>query len=226
MEREGGRLVLRNLLGLETGGDARAVDLQRRDGRLYVYAADPTHGLSIFDVTEIASARRLAAAALEGARDVAVRGGIAYVAAGMGGLEIVDVADPAAPRPQGRLGALHARTVSVGELASGVLVAAVTGSAGLSLVDVTDAAAPRLLSLYRSRYAEDALLSGGRAYLAEGIGGLSVIDVRRPETPRKVSSSDVEYAIAVDVRGEYAFVADHRGLRVVRIVVPDWLAGR
>jgi len=226
VEGEGQRLRLRHLIGLETGGDARAVDVQRRDGRLLAYAADAQRGLTIFDVSDVGSARQLASLSLEGARDVAVRGTLAYVAMGMAGLEIVDVTDPAAPRPRSRLGSLHARTVAVAELASGTILAAVTGSEGLTLADLSDADAPRVVSVYRSRYAEDAVVAEGRVYLAEGIGGLSVLDVRRPEVPRKVSSSDVEYAIAVGVRGEYAFVVDHQGLRVVRILVPDWLVGR
>jgi hypothetical protein len=52
------------------------------------------------------------------------------------------------------------------------------------------------------------------------------LDLSGPRSPRRVSSADVEYAAAVGVSGEHAFVVDQQGLRVVRIIVPQWLAGR
>jgi hypothetical protein len=224
IEKGSGAVRLRNLVGLETGGDARAVDAQERDGRLLVYAADALGGLTIFDVTDAGSARQLSTVTLGGARDVAVHGGLAAVAVGADGLEVLDVTDPAAPRPLGRVGSLYARTVSLATLDSGMVVAAVTGPAGLSLLDMTDPGSPRGLALYPGRHAEDAIISGGRAYLAEGVRGLSVLDLSAPRSPRRVSSADLEYAVAVGVSGEHAFVVDQQGLRVVRIIVPQWLA--
>ena len=41
-----------------------------------------------------------------------------------------------------------------------------------------------------------------------------------------VSVCDTVYAVGVDVKGEYALVVDSAGLKVVRILIPEWLNQR
>jgi hypothetical protein len=225
VEGDPGRPRLRALLSLETGGDARAVELLRSGDRLLAVAADSRKGLSVFDVTDTANARQVASLALPDARDVSVTGNLACVASDSGGLVLVDLADPAAPRIRSRVASLNARTVDAAPTSLGTVLCAVTGPAGLTLVDVTDRDAPRVRALYGTAYAQAAAIAGDRVHLAEGIKGLTVLDASRPDAPRRVSSSDVEYAVGVAVRGDFAFVTDRQGLRVVRVLVPDWLVG-
>ncbi|MCX5672060.1 MAG: LEPR-XLL domain-containing protein, partial [Planctomycetota bacterium] len=53
--------------------------------------------LAVLDVSDLANPTLLGKVALAGASDVAISGNLAYVAAGAGGLEIIDVSNPAAP---------------------------------------------------------------------------------------------------------------------------------
>jgi hypothetical protein len=81
----------------------------------------------------------------------------------------------------------------------------------------------RHLGSYETPHAEDVALEGSYAYLAEGVRGLTVLDVTRPERLRPVSACPEVYAVGVAARGDYAFVADSKGMQVLRILVPEWL---
>jgi hypothetical protein len=50
-----------------------------------------------------------------------------------------------------------------------------------------------------------------------------VLDVSKPEPLRPVSTCPEVYAVGAAARGDYAFVADSKGLQVIRILVPEWL---
>lgn len=76
-----------------TGGYSKGVDVS---GEQVAVVAD-TSGIRLVDVSDPASPELLGSAFSGDARDVAVRGGFAYVADFGSGLVVVDLADPAAP---------------------------------------------------------------------------------------------------------------------------------
>ncbi|GAB4423241.1 MAG: hypothetical protein OHK0015_00610 [Chloroflexi bacterium OHK40] len=155
--------------------------------------------------------------------DVALSGGLAYVAAGPAGLVVVDVRNPAAPRLLG--------TLRAGEIAASVAVAggrAVLGTtgagAGLSVIDVADPTRPRLIgraATYGSP--ADLVVAGSSAYVAGGLfGGLEIFDLSDPAAP--VSRARLALpgaAVGLALSGSRALVAGDRcGLQVVDLSDP------
>ena len=76
---------------------------------------------------------------------VAVANGYAYVAAGMGGLRIVDVSNPAAPVEVGAWQAAHGQAAANGRQVAvrGHLAFLADGTSGLVVLDISDPTAPR-----------------------------------------------------------------------------------
>jgi hypothetical protein len=102
-------------------------------------------------------------------------------------------------------------------------LAFVAGPTGLHVVELGPQQTARRLGSYETDHAEDVALEGPYAYLAEGHRGLTVLDVSRPKSLRPVSSCPEVYAVGVAARNGWAFVADSKGLQVIRVLVPEWL---
>jgi hypothetical protein len=115
------------------------------------------------------------------ANNVDVAGGLALVAAGAAGLQVIDATDPSAPRIVGAADTPgNANDVKVaGELA---LVA--DGAAGLQVVSIADPRNPRIVgSLDTPGIAQDVVVAGDRLYVADGAGGLRVLRLDGPRNP-------------------------------------------
>jgi len=91
-------------------------------------------------------------------------------------------------------------------------------------VDVSDPKAPVLKGRYETSSVEAIAANGKYAYVAEGYRGLTVLDISRPSRPAVVSACDDVFAVGVAVKGGYAIVADSFGLRIIQILIPDWLS--
>ena len=155
------------------------------------------------------------------ANNVDVSGDYAYVAAGTGGLQIVNVADRRNPflaggvRPPGNANDVRV----VGNMA---YVAA--GVAGLHVIDCSNPLAPVLVGTFDTPGdASDVVVRGTRAYVADGSAGLRIIDVSDPQHPALVGSFDTPgTAGGVDVAGTIAVVADGgSGIRVLDVSNPS-----
>ncbi len=79
------------------------------------------------------------------ARDVKVVGNRAYLAYGSGGLEIIDVSNPASPV---RLGGYDTSGDAQGVAVSGTIAYVADGDAGLQIIDVSNPASPVRLGGY------------------------------------------------------------------------------
>gem|GEM_PF-1837804 len=156
-----------------------------------------------------------------------------YVAADMAGLQILDLADPAAPQLLGSGGApgffYDVALLQGAEWAGRTYALVADGSwgpaarAGLRVFDVTDPARIVQVGDYDSPGNALALAVAGHiAYLADGEKGLRVIDVADPAHPVEVGAFEAPgFARGVAVVGRYACVADDKqGLRIVDIADP------
>jgi len=116
-------------------------------------------------------------------RDIALSGTLAYVAADQGGLRVVDVSDPAAPREAGFYdtpGRAEGVAVSGG-------LAYVADGLGLRVVDVANPAAPREVGFYNTPgSAYGVAVSGNHAYVADAWEGLLILRYM-PELRYRVS---------------------------------------
>ncbi len=155
------------------------------------------------------------------AYDVKVAGPVAYVAAGWGGLVILDVSDPHLPR---LLGHHPAEGLALGVAVSGNTAFLACGPAGLQIVDVSDPARPVGLSRFvrNDGWPMDVAIDGRIAYVADQARGLSMVDISNPSRPFLLSSqSTVGTPVAVTVSEGVAYVAMHtEGVELVDVSDP------
>ncbi|MCK5439576.1 MAG: hypothetical protein KAI97_06515, partial [Gemmatimonadetes bacterium] len=166
--------------GYDTPGAAVGID---SDGK-YVYVADWTSGLEIFD-------GRTTPPTLIGSYDtageahtVAVDGNYAYVADGDLGLQIVDISVPTSPTFAGSL-ALGGRTYDV--VVHGDYVIATHWRSTpfalnyITVIDVSDPTSPAIAgSVTMSGLAWRLFVDGDYVYVADGSSGLQIISLATP----------------------------------------------
>jgi len=151
---------------------------------------------------------------------VALRDEYAFVADGLGGLQVLDVREPTAPLQAGNYDTPgYAQGVTV----RGDYAYVADGPGGLVILDVTDPRSPTLAGTCATDgFAYGVAVSGNYAFVGGGAAGLEVVDVSDPRSPVLVGCYDVcGTAWGVAVSGDYAFVAGGAsGLHVVDIAFP------
>lgn len=208
--------------------DGEASDVYVSGG--YVYVADGSGGLKIIDpglpAVDAEGDRAtenpvnpvlIGSCGVPGgpANGVFVEGGFAYVAAGTGGLKVIDVSDLTAPVEVGQLaGTSLSDAQKVAVVGNFAYVA--DGRNGLKVVDVADRSQPVLMGGYYipdsddldvlPGYAHDVSLIGILAYVAAGNEGFQVIDVSDPSSPAYYSRYHAEPYY--DVKGIYTASSD------------------
>jgi len=156
------------------------------------------------------------------ANGVDVDGSAAFVAAGNGGLFVLDVGTPGTPTFVTSLATPgNANDVVV---SSGLALVA-DGAAGLQLVDVLDPAQPVLLGLLDTTDAHDVAVAGAMAYVADGTSGLRVVNIDDVDNPILLGTADTPgtaKGVAIDSVRQLAVVADgSTGLQVIDIANPS-----
>ncbi len=134
--------------------------------------------------------------------DVCVEGKFAY-AIGRGKLHVLDISDPARPRPVGELAGLG----NVRQIVARRGVAYVTAREdGLFVIDVHDPASPKLLRHYDTiEFATGVAISGDVLFVACRNYGVELIDVTRPAAPRHLSVVRTGEAQSVVARNGYLY---------------------
>jgi len=153
----------------------------------------------------------------EAAFSVAVVDTLAFVATGVTGLRIVNIADPAHPV---EIGYYDTPGEGFGVAVSGNYAYVADGGSGLRVVNITNPAAPTEVGHCDTPgYAWCVAVSGNYAYVASD--GLRVVDITNPAAPSEVGFTPGQ-AEGVAVSGNYAYVAGGAdvGLRVVNIANP------
>jgi len=162
------------------------------------------------------------------ALDLAIEGAHAYVA-GIGGLDVVDISDPAAPTPVGHLdGSFNDVEISTGD---GKVVAYLSpyGGGRTAVVEVTDPAAPAVLAdlpvyshtLFRT-------VRGGATwlYLAASGPDIPIFDVTHPLAPARIAQTTVPGPIAgvhdLFADGDRIYAANTRAGLVAFDVAAGW----
>ncbi|MCA9728623.1 MAG: hypothetical protein KC729_13120, partial [Candidatus Eisenbacteria bacterium] len=184
-----------------------------------VYLTDGQY-LHVIDPYDFEHPREVGALSLPGwSTDVAVQGGRAYVAMEIGGLQVVDVSLPTAPRLLGTA----VTGGNYGVEVSGDYAYLSNSSSGLAIVDVSNPESPAILgSVDTPGYAHALAVEGAYAYVADGAGGLVVVDRADPTDPHMVDQLGLPNAQGVWVAGEHAYVAERdRGMAVLDITIPD-----
>ena len=105
---------------------------------------------------------------------VFVSEGVAYVAAGGGGLRVEDVSTPSDPT---FLGSYNNGGNASGVFVSGGVAYVAHNQLGLQIIDVSTPSAPTLLGTYDTPgVAQGIAVSGGAVYVADHFGGIQIIN--------------------------------------------------
>ena len=192
----------------------RAQDIKIKDGLAYCAFQN---GLGIVDISDIKKPALLSKLYVGGGYAVAVRDGLAYLAAGGKGLAVIDVADPKSPTLKGILATGgEARDIVL----SGPIAFVANGPAGLLAADVRNPEVLKIAATLSSPGEATGLaLQGDLLYLADGSAGLQIVDVKDPAEPKALGALDTDgTAESVAVSGRYAFIADGAsGLKVIDV---------
>jgi len=154
--------------------------------------------------------------------DIEIIDGLAYVAAHLAGLRIVDVSNPNQMREIGFL-ETEIRSSSTSVEVRGD-IAYLTAGERLWVIDVSDPTIPAIIgsSFKRRSTAEGLAVSGDLAYVADR-GGIRIIDVSNPERPKLLSDTPSPgRTVDVNVIGKLAYVSgEYDGVRVVDVSDPS-----
>jgi len=201
----------------DTPGYARGLDIWGD----YICIADK-YSMQVIDITPLAIVGSYGCQGF--AQGLAVRSGLAYVADGYNGLQIIDLTDPADPDVAGGyVTAGYATDVDV----EGQYAFVVSQSPEeVSVIDVLNPSSPTLiggLALTGYGYTSGIDVSGDFAYIAGGSGGLAIVDISDPASPSLRGGIAIPgTAMRVAVRYPYAYVAAFNdALQIVNVSNPD-----
>jgi len=166
------------------------------------------------------------------AYQVKVRDTLAFIAnkdsgitnAGISGLQIVDIADPANPRI---IGACNTPNNAYALALDGDYVYIADDASGLQVIDISKPAEPVLIgSCNTPGYAYDVAIKEGYAFIADGAAGLQIIDIASDRTnPVLIGSYDTTgqaLGVAIHPTLPYVYIADgYAGLVVIDISDPE-----
>ncbi len=137
---------------------------------------------------------------------------------GSGGLQVVDIRDPADPLPAGSLP--MPRTSESDRLVAGSGRVYWARDGGVDALDLGQPAEPRLLGRIEGRYYPQRLaLSGDHLYLADEELGLQVLDFGVPAAPREVARRALD-AADVAIVDDRAYVTNYERLVVFDLSQP------
>ncbi len=154
-------------------------------------------------------------------------GSYALVADTRGGLQILDLSQPAQPR-------IAATVADIGTIVD-VAVAGTTAylandrrGSGLVVVDLHDPEAPRVMGRYHSEMTTDVAVWQDRAILSDAAGLVQLVDIRQATRPQLLDTLVVPGKLQrLALRPPYVFVASNTaGVHVVEITDSDQLQHR
>ena len=203
-------------IGANFGGSRRAVI---RDHILYV--ADWFSGLHLYDISEPASPRHLAAYHTQGsAKGVLVHGNYAFIGDDDHGVQIIDVSNPKQLRKVSEV-ATPGLAYTMKLAGDNLYLADHRG--GFHIISVADIARPAIIgSVPTAGKAWAVEVVDGIAYIAADNTGLLVYDVSNPQQPMQIAAYDLGGAAEdVVIRDHLAYVANFdRGLYILDITHP------
>ncbi|MBA7682322.1 hypothetical protein ES703_90672 [subsurface metagenome] len=154
--------------------------------------------------------------------DIKIDGKYGYIAAGKGGIVIVDLADPDFPK---KIGEIESMDYTYSLDIQGFKLFMADGKAGVRIFDIRDKENLEQRSFIPTRYSSfDIKVSGQYGYVAEGEGGFRIIDISKVDFPSEIARFNGKINIrALDIENGYAYLADSKGIIILDISNPDSL---
>jgi hypothetical protein len=148
--------------------------------------------------------------------DTDVSGDFVYIAAGSGGMHVVDASDKLNPEVIHTV-ATTASAVDVKVVGNYAYVA--VGVSGLDIIDVSNPAEASMLSnIATDGSAVDLAVQNNYVYVAASSGGLEIISVNEPATPISVGRlDDIGTTLGVDVQNDTAVIINSNSMMVLDI---------
>lgn len=206
-------------IGANFGGSRRAVI---RDNILFV--ADWFSGLHLYDISDPAAPRHLAAYHTQGsAKGVLVHGDYAFVGDDDHGVQILDISNPKQIR---KVSEVATPGLAYTMKLSGDYLYLADHRGGFHIIGVADIAHPAIIgSAPTAGKAWSLEVVDDMAYIAADDAGLLVFDVSDPQQPRQVAAHDIGGAAEdIVIRGPRAYVASFdNGLHIFDISNPPQL---
>ncbi len=213
--RVGGDGSIEWISHVETG-EARDAAL---DGDVLILA-DGKFGLKLFDVSDPADPKRIGTHSSYFFQSAVVaKDGIAYVAGGIGGAEIVDIRRPRLPKLLWRRELSEVRGVHVDD----DYLYLSDGNDGFRIYSLEDGPPEEVSLLDTPGWNCDCFVIGDTAYLADGGNGIKVADVSDRSNPRLLGSVNLR-TIAREIHAlpGTVFVAAHtRGIMAIDVRDPE-----
>jgi len=174
----------------------------------YAYLAGGDWGgaLHVVDIADPANpvpVGNLPLAGPAGARDIAVSGNYAYIAAMAGGMRIIDISNPVAPV---QVGSLSLPQDCYGIAVQGAYAYAVGDWLGLNIINVSNPASPTVVGTIGC-YSRSVDVVFPYAYVGDINGYLRVIDISNPTSPAQIATEPLPGVQGLDVVGATAYVA-------------------
>jgi hypothetical protein len=151
-------------------------------------------------------------------RGVAIVEEYAYVAAGAGGLFVVNVSNPAQPTITGLYDTSgDAQSVTV----AGDYAYVADEDAGLRVIDIGTPSTPTEIASYNPTSSiRDVVVAGNYAYLATYGDGLHLLDISNPHAPAHQRTYGTSHAKAVTISGNHAYLVHENGLSIFNVTNP------
>ncbi|MHA2032148.1 MAG: LVIVD repeat-containing protein, partial [Candidatus Kariarchaeaceae archaeon] len=152
-------------------------------------------------------------------RGLAVRGDYAYLADFSTGLLIINISDPTTPTYVGGYNTPgSAYDVAIAGNYAYVADAAI---GGLQVINITTPSSPTFAGWYNTpTSATGVTIVDNYAYIADAQSGLQILNITDPTTPSFVGGYNTHYAIAVDVVGDRAYIADDSSVIALNVADP------
>ncbi len=203
-------------IGANFGGSRRAVI---RDNILFV--ADWFSGLHLYDISEPASPRHLAAYHTQGSsKGVLVHGDHAFVADDDHGVQILDISNPRQPR---KISEVATPGLAYTMRLAGNYLYLADHRGGFHIISVADIAHPAIIgSAPTAGKAWGLEVAGDMVYVAADDAGLLVFDVSDPQHPTQIAAHDIGGAAEdIVIRDHLAYITSFdNGLHILDITHP------
>lgn len=188
-----------------------------RNGMGNHFLEDLPDGMQVVDVSTPSAPSKITSTGFRG-KSVETQLGAIYLASGWAGITVVDSTNPASPVLAEFMRDIYAHDTNIN---SGKLYVA-SGWQGVNVLDLSNPLKPTLMgqqSTVASAYASDISIDTKNiAYIAaQGSAGLQAIDMADPSNPKMQGWLSLDDAQALDIQGDYVFVASGRnGLKIVK----------
>ncbi|MHA2255070.1 MAG: LVIVD repeat-containing protein [Candidatus Heimdallarchaeaceae archaeon] len=188
----------------------------------YLYVADDSDGLVVFDISNPRNLSYLYTNSYVGVFDLAVYGDFLYTTDLNYDLSVFSIMNPTKP--------VFLDSVDIGSIPpvldlDGCHAFVAGTSKGLKILEIAEPFTPSILSSYdTSGRSYDVSIEGDYAYVADYTSGLLVFNITDPSSLDLIDSYNTpDTAFGVDISGNYAYVTDASSLQIINITDPTSL---